>query len=77
MNERQTAQARPAVDWARPLGAEQTALDALALVVTGRPEMALRLLTNLPWIPLTWAQRENTAGSVRYDLSRLVRACLG
>jgi hypothetical protein len=29
-------------------------------------------VTNLPWIPLTWAQRENTAGSVRYDLSRLV-----
>src|SRR5215216_6674315 len=29
-------------------------------------------LTNLLRIPLTWVQRENAAGSVRYDLSRLV-----
>src|SRR5688572_213557 len=47
-------------------GADHTFPDAASL------RICLSKVTNLLWISPTWPRRENTAGSVEYNLSRLV-----
>jgi hypothetical protein len=77
MNERQPAQARRVVDWSCPLGAEQTAQDALALVSSGRSQMALRLLEKLPGLIAAEIEAADRDGYSRGHSQRRPRARQG